>query len=150
MRSAVQSLHKTLYMLKLHTNSAKKWSTSHCLTVIIRLLQKNWLLRPWQKPSNMDSNLYCSQYKDVDRSTMGTATTTDDIGNTVRRSTRERTQWVNAPSSTQLHHFVRESNSSLLSPWYFTFSSITYRPPELAANNTGKNDAKGGTKEHNE
>jgi len=41
----------------------------------------------------MDANsLYCSQYKDVDRSTMGTATTTDENGASVRRSTRESKQ----------------------------------------------------------
>ena len=44
------------------------------------------------------NNLYCSQYKDVDRSTMGTATTTDENGATVRRSTRERIMWVIAPA----------------------------------------------------
>jgi len=38
----------------------------------------------------MDSNLYCSQYKDVDRSFMGTALEIDEKGATVRRSTRER------------------------------------------------------------
>ena len=38
------------------------------------------------------ASLYCSQYKDVDRSSMGTATTTDEDGNAVRRSTRERAQ----------------------------------------------------------
>jgi len=39
-----------------------------------------------------DKDLHCSQYKDVDRSTMGTATTTDENGATVRRSTQERVQ----------------------------------------------------------
>jgi len=35
----------------------------------------------------MDANsLYCSQCKDVDRSTMGAATTTDENGATVRLS----------------------------------------------------------------
>jgi len=38
------------------------------------------------------SSLYCSQYKDVDRSSMGTAMATDENGATVRRSTRERIQ----------------------------------------------------------
>ena len=43
----------------------------------------------------MDANeLYFSQMKDVDRSTMGSSTTTDENGATIRRSTRERIQWV--------------------------------------------------------
>jgi len=41
----------------------------------------------------MDSSLYCSQHKDVDRSSMGTAMT-DENGATVRRSTRESKQQV--------------------------------------------------------
>jgi len=40
------------------------------------------------------SSLHCSQWKDVDRSTLGTATTVDEDGNAVRRSTREWAQWV--------------------------------------------------------
>ena len=46
-----------------------------------------------KKGLTMDNkDLHCSQYKDVDRSTMGTASTTDKNGATVRRSTRERAQ----------------------------------------------------------
>jgi len=41
----------------------------------------------------MESNDLCfSQMAGMDRSTMGTAMETDDSGNTVRRSTRERVQ----------------------------------------------------------
>jgi len=49
------------------------------------------------------NNLYFSQMAGMDRSTMGTALETDENGTTVRRSTRERIQWVIAPTSSTAH-----------------------------------------------
>ena len=91
-------VHKSIYVLYSLVNSAIQIEHSYPLTVIIRLFLLVFFFfffrRWWQKATMADKNLYCSQYKDVDRSTLGTSTIRDENGATVRRSTREKAQWV--------------------------------------------------------
>jgi len=101
--SAVGILHKPPYVLKLHSNYSARIEASIEASIQIKhssVLDSHYFVfwknsfvcsdNDWTLAVvKMDSNLYCSQYKDVDRSALGTATTTDENGTTVRRSTRE-------------------------------------------------------------